>query len=806
MNTGALLALLQKTGVSLPTEFTTALNAVASRLDHLPTRFKSYLDFEIPQGFTFDITITDDGRVSGKIAVEGDKPIKILTSCFIGPLPQIMGIELYSLTIGELFGGAALSVKIDAVIDFFDVITMAAAIALPLDKLPILPNSNALVNTITLHNLFVLVLYETVIPIPIPLFCEHLRYEYLGLEGLSVVTDWQFPKPQVPDFKQLLALFTSVEKFFTDRTYLLDPNASFASAVPFSLTVGPNYLQLPKYLSGKSLGTQTGLQPPYTAYGVLAHLLNAIKTLSLNELIQCLPLEKRVGQETLAFGFMSGIYADWLITTPKEFRDLVAKNRVPAAFNDLNATIQVLPPSPTPNDEGMVLFLRGGWNLANALAFDCRFGVAGASGGFGTVLHLSGSIGSLFSADLRGQVVISHSSPAFSVSGTSLLRVGDYTVFTASLAMDDTHFQMQGHLDLFPDSSPLKVKADGLMTLDNKGTLFLQVAVSVTLQDFNLLKSMVTVTNNSAIITGQWLGVSATFSIQRTGNAYEFAGLVTIGLPLKLDTGAIQDPVTHTTLIPNISLDTSIGLQLDTHIGSSGFSASVSGQFVWSGHKVNMPAFTLSVSPRDINALADRVQKQIKDNASSLFSSLVTPHIDVAGKHIDTPSQHADIPAAPHVDTPPQHVDTPSQHGDTPQKLHADVAAQHADTAAKHGDTASSHADSRGSHADSTGSHDDTSFFGKAHVDTHAHWDTPGAHFDVGTPHTDATIIPHVDTAISPHVDTPVVPHVDSTIIPHVDTQTLPHIDTKTIPHTDGTAIPHGDTSTPHIDVPAKAI
>ena len=206
---------------SLPTEIRNSLQLIDSRFDALPERFKSYLRIEIPDAFMFDISVTTDGGARGRVWVEGDKPIKVIYPT-MGPLgPRLTGIELYSLMFGQVLGGSLLIMNVDARVDQFDLATLALALALPLDKLPLLPDTRSFSQHFIIKDLFMIVIYQGVIPIPIPLFFGELGIEYLGIEGVAFQTHWGFPKPRL-NMGEAARIFSEFKRFFTDRDYLLD--------------------------------------------------------------------------------------------------------------------------------------------------------------------------------------------------------------------------------------------------------------------------------------------------------------------------------------------------------------------------------------------------------------------------------------------------------------------------------------------------------------------------------------------------------------------------------------------------------
>ena len=139
-------------------------------------------------------------------------------------------------------------------------------------------------------------------PIPIPLFYDNIGIEYLGLEDLLLNAHAQFPMPS-PSFKTVGQLLSNIKGFFTDRNFKL-PETPPAGFSPELFSLKQNFLQLPSYMGGNTLGDPIG--GPTLTYADIAHLLNGLKTLSVNELIQSVPLTQRIGNTSVNFGPIAG--------------------------------------------------------------------------------------------------------------------------------------------------------------------------------------------------------------------------------------------------------------------------------------------------------------------------------------------------------------------------------------------------------------------------------------------------------------------------------------------------------------------
>ncbi|OUC13834.1 MAG: hypothetical protein B0A82_15090 [Alkalinema sp. CACIAM 70d] len=425
----------------VPTEITDALDLIGDRVNQLPNQFRNYLNVEIPDSFAFEISVNPSGTAKVNARVnEGDDPIRLLYPSFqINPLlpipvPVLNGIELRSLSFGELSGGSLFLLEVNANLDQFDLITLAASLALPNDDAIPLPNTRDLQRRLVLRNLFMIIVYQTVIPIPIPLFYDEVGIEYLGLEGLTLQTHAQFPMPSF-DLGEISRILADLRRFFSDRDFLLNPNTP-PDNVNLRFSLDSNYLRLPEYLGSQMLGPGVD-GPDIDLYANLAHLLNGLKTLSVNELIQALPLEYRVGGVDVSFVSLRS-QLGWLVTTPGEFQQLIARaDSRDRIFRQLQLTdesqaqglLSILPPvsaaAPT-SEEGLVTFLKGTWNVANVAELQATFGlVASGSQGFRTGFRIAGEIDRFLDLEVAGRVAINTPvAGAAALPSTEELRFG----------------------------------------------------------------------------------------------------------------------------------------------------------------------------------------------------------------------------------------------------------------------------------------------------------------------------------------------------------------------------------------------
>lgn len=409
-----LINLFQGMGITIPPEVNQILATIADKADQLPDRFKHYLNIEIPDSFLFDIAITPDGGARINVGVkEGDPPVKLLTVGMNGPVPVLTGIELRSFSFGEVLGGTLFLMEVDARFDQFDLATLASSLLLPQDGSLSLPASRELHRRLIVDKLFMIIVYQTGVPIPVPLFFDRLGIEYLSLTGVALQSNASLPMPKI-NLMDIGRSLAKIKRFFTDRNYLLDP-LDPPQDMNLTFSLGKNYIQLPKYLGHEVAGSQTDLLKVDT-YEYTARLLNGLKTLSLNDLVQALPLEYRVGTSSISLACLTA-NATWLLTTPDEFRE-IAYQRLNIPTGEISNALAVLPPSGSTRDEqGLVTFLQGSWEVPNLANFETMFGlIASGSMGFQTGFKIAGTIANFMDMELSGRVAINAPKPSPSSS------------------------------------------------------------------------------------------------------------------------------------------------------------------------------------------------------------------------------------------------------------------------------------------------------------------------------------------------------------------------------------------------------
>jgi hypothetical protein len=284
-------------GLTLPgeAEVRQALQKLAAHATMLPDRLKPYLDIHIPEALSYDLTVSAEGGLLGGISVAAPggatpsrataTPLRMLVPGMSAAGPMLTGIELWNLQVGEILGGSALLVRVDLNIDQFDVLPLAALLAMPAELTAGLPDPRHLTRRLVAERLTLLVVPAAMVAVPV--FFDDLGVEYRGLEGADFGGHLSFPEPDL-NMAQALVLFDEFKSFFTQPDEMLHEQVVSGHGLDLQLTAGPLFLQLPAYLGGTTLGSRTATSSA-SAAASMAHLLNGLKKLRLDELLSGLP-------------------------------------------------------------------------------------------------------------------------------------------------------------------------------------------------------------------------------------------------------------------------------------------------------------------------------------------------------------------------------------------------------------------------------------------------------------------------------------------------------------------------------------
>ncbi|MBV9773890.1 MAG: hypothetical protein JO040_08065, partial [Gemmatimonadetes bacterium] len=466
----ALVALLETVlgaGAVAP-EVGEAVRTLAGQFNHLPGRLRDYLSIEIPERLAFRLAVTADGGVQAHVSTSLEReryadgrrkqvPVKLLLPG-MGPTgPTLQGVRLYGLNLGSLLGGQLFRLDVDVEVDQFELLPLAIAMGLDAAGVQALASADRLYRTLVVRDLVTLIVWQTQVPIPIPLFYEELGVRTCGLEGVEIGSRWRFPVPRL-NLKEVLDTFGQLRRFVTEEDYLLDPEA-MPKDMDLRWTIGENYLQLPSYLGGDVIGKKGGEVAVVSVARTIARVLNAVKDFAVADLVESIPIEHRVGETRLALGPMS-LQAGWFLTSLAEYpRAVAASGEWSGRAEPLRRIVELthLPgPGDPPEevdapgrDRGVVTFLAGRWEVGSVASFEVLAGlVVAKKRGFATGYRARGWINGLLDLELEGLVYVAPREGKVEIGGRSRMALFGHPVFAGAVRGDNHSFAIDGELDL----------------------------------------------------------------------------------------------------------------------------------------------------------------------------------------------------------------------------------------------------------------------------------------------------------------------------------------------------------------------
>jgi hypothetical protein len=332
-------------------------------------------------------------------------------------------------------------------------------------------------DTVIADKLLMFIVYETAVPIPIPLFCNKLGIDYKGLLGIDASASWSFPEPTL----EIATLFGEASGLWG---FVSDSTTRFPTAIRLPFTIGESYIALPPYLGkGHYVGVKGANVFEGDAANLVAHVANGVKFFSLYEALLAIPIEKRIGARTITLGPLA-VSADWIVCTAREFHDsLTAKTAgLPTGLAPLAALAPddkraFLAAAASDNDgvgdpkdeRRLVILLAGGVAVDRLAGLRASFAlVSGGRQGFFTSVHISGALANAIAVDLKGSVfseahdasgndrfvikamgqILVARHPLLAVAGEARSTNGVLT-FSGSLhvlpGLEELHFSAEGH-------------------------------------------------------------------------------------------------------------------------------------------------------------------------------------------------------------------------------------------------------------------------------------------------------------------------------------------------------------------------
>ncbi|HET7460451.1 MAG TPA: hypothetical protein VFJ82_04350, partial [Longimicrobium sp.] len=538
-----------------------AVRAVAGHFNRLPPRLRDYLDVRLPGELAFRLSVTPDGGFQlhlstgteterpGPGATRSLTPLKLLVPT-VGPLGvELVGIRLYGVTVGMALGGQLLVLQVDAEADRFDLVSLAAAMALDAAGSAVLRPPAQLGQTLVVRDLLAVVVIATQVPVPIPLFYDEVAVLAGEPTGFELAVRVRFPRPRL-SLRELLGSAQRIRRFATEEEYFFggDPGARGPREMDLRWTIGESYLQLPPWLGGEVLGVRGRDLAEVSALETIERALDAVKGFEVVPLIESIPLQHRVGETALALGPLRA-QARWLLASLAEYPAAVAGE---PAWASRGATIQrvleLARAAPgaggaAADERGLVALLGGACAVGGATLEATAALVAGRRRGVATGFRVAGELERLFALELAGVVVAAPREGRWEMEGTSSLALFGERVFAGSVRGDAGSLRIDGVLDLFAwaPGSPLQARGELRGHLDRDGFL-LEGAAWVSLgggDALTLAGARFHLSPGRAELAGTLLGQTVSLALSAEGrrvrleggleHALEVPGLLRVG-------------------------------------------------------------------------------------------------------------------------------------------------------------------------------------------------------------------------------------------------------------------------------------
>jgi hypothetical protein len=415
-------------------------------MERLPARMQEYFDLKIPESALLEMAVDSvgGGTQVGFRVLDDDPPLKLLFPMMLG-LPEIIGVTVRGFSFGQKAGGGLIQLELDGHVDRFDMLSLTAALATGagerLSNRYIFERTQALI--------------PSGLPVLVPLFYNHLGFEYRDLLGLEIQAHWHFPDPE-PSLPDYLLLIKSLVDFLMDPAYLLHERGLPEGMRP-RLTIGANYLRLPEFLGGRTVGPTEAL-PALDAGDSVARFLDFMKTGNAGYAITAIPLRYedtwiRIGSQEIHFGPLV-IGMSWCITTDEEFVDVLLPasrqhGNLPLSFDE--AVLESLPTEGGEDSyqKGFIILLMGNVDLGSLVGLRTEFGIAvTAQGGFETGFRMAGEIGRTLALSISGRIQATENSVA--VKGSTGLYWNDQALIAASgrITASDTALEVEIKIEL----------------------------------------------------------------------------------------------------------------------------------------------------------------------------------------------------------------------------------------------------------------------------------------------------------------------------------------------------------------------
>ena len=392
--------------LEVPEEIKQGISQLNQFVSRLPNNLLEYAELETPNYLYLDLDINATQSVNFTFSSrkEGSDEVKPIKLIFPGDpyCTQLVGIQLNGVSIGELFGGNLFRMDLDLVYDVFNLPDLIAALVINPEwdvSKKYLPNPKHFSSRFVFQEVVFLIIYQTQIPIPIPVFYKKIGVSYLNVLGTELETSFSFPMPVLglQTAKDIAIIGSEVVQFIKNIKNNPKVNIEKLEKIDFpSFTVGANYIRTPKYISrekeategireGSLIGIKEGFE--INAKDIFCAFLNAIQERSINALLKAIPLQRRLGKFELSLFDVLDVETKYALTTPKEFSD-VAYKELEIEEQEARHYLASLPQASsddltTEDTEGVVMFMNGMVQLKSVIDLNAGLGFIASKHGLG---------------------------------------------------------------------------------------------------------------------------------------------------------------------------------------------------------------------------------------------------------------------------------------------------------------------------------------------------------------------------------------------------------------------------------------
>jgi hypothetical protein len=433
-------------------------------VDRLPADLKPYLEPQFENGFEglhlkWDITVGEDASVT--VDLSSKQPIRLLM-----PMgPNLVGFKLSRLAFGALLGGSLFKLKLTCDFDQFDLAGIIVDLVVPKDSQ--LPITRDFHNQLIIQDLLAIIVYETVVPIPVPIYFQKLGLDVVQLLGLSVQSHTDF---QLSEFSLagLLNLLQESGEFFKNPEKPLKLSPQALDLFP-TLSLHDWYVQLPGWLADAAYLGRKGTFFTLHSAQIVEDVLNTIKFFSFAKVISRIPVADRLGELEWAPKAFLGLTLDasaaWLMLTGSEFEQLRQSSGTYRAVvgddEQARALVETFAGAAALDDQSAICLVKAGVELdlfgVEVEGLDVRFGFISVKGSssqataWETAFAIGGRLGP-FTLEAHGLVAMDLEPARFVAHTDCALRFFDWELFTAQQDLEVTTdgFDLDGHARVLP--------------------------------------------------------------------------------------------------------------------------------------------------------------------------------------------------------------------------------------------------------------------------------------------------------------------------------------------------------------------